>query len=257
MVLLSPEDGAIVLAILGPVNATVGNASLSVSTGYPFDDVLQLTLAAPQPTLLRVRIPSWGSSATMAINGGSPFSVGEFAGSLYTVPLTAQHWAASQPILITFDTAPAIRIEHYYNEAASIHRGALAYALHLGENLTVTHDYGWGAKDYVVTQPPNASAPAWNSVLVLDAAQPGAGMNFTRLGPPGDVPFASTMPTNVITAWVRQLSTWGFAADGSAQPPPQSPVDCSQGGCGELVVGTFVPFGTTHLRMTELPWTTG
>ena len=41
----------------------------------------------------------------------------------------------------------------------------------------------------------------------------------------------------------------------SAAPPPQSPIDCTvAGACGEVVVGTFVPFGATHLRMTELPW---
>jgi len=265
MVLLSPEDGALVLATLGPVTATVGNATLSVDTEYPFGDVLLLTLTAPQPTLLRVRIPSWASSATMAIGSSAPFSVAAFAGTLYTVPLSAQHWAeaaarnsSSSSITITFDTAPSIRIEHYFNGAASVHRGALAYALQLGENFTVTHDYQWGAKDYNITQPSPApaAAAAWNSVLVVaDAANPQASLNFTRLGPPPAVPFSSTLPSNIITGWVRQLQSWGFAADGSAQPPPQSPVDCTvAGACGELVLGNFVPFGATHLRMTELPW---
>jgi hypothetical protein len=265
MVLLSPDDGALVLALLGPVNATVGNATLSVTTDYPFGDVLQIALAAPQPTPLRVRIPSWASSATMAISGGQPFSVGAFAGSLYTVPLSAAHWAAAaaqgqqQPILIAFDTAPSIRIEHYYAEAASVHRGALAYALQLGENVTVTREYGWGAKDLEVVQPapPAQGSPVWSSALVLPGgAGAAAGLNFTRLGPPPDVPFSSTQPSCVIRGWVRQVAAWGFAADGSALPPPQSPVDCSAAGaCGEPVLGTFVPFGTTHLRMTELPWT--
>ena len=265
MVLLAPDDRGLVLAVLGPVNATVGNATLSVATDYPFGDVLQIALAAPQPTPLRVRIPSWAASATMAINGGAPFAVGDYAGTLYPVPLTAAHWAAAaawgQPILIAFDTAPSIRIEHYYAEAASVHRGALAYALQLGENVTVTRQYGWGAKDLEVRQPaPGASGvrgPAWSSALVLPGgAGAAAGLNFTRLGPPPDVPFSSTQPSCVITGWVRQVEAWGYAADGSALPPPASPVDCSAAGaCGELVLGTFVPFGTTHLRMTELPWT--
>jgi hypothetical protein len=262
MVLLSPDDGAVVLATLGPVTATLGNATLTVNTSYPFDDVLYLSLAAPQPTPLRVRIPSWASSATMAIAGGQPFSVGAWAGSLYDVPLSQQHWAAAAaagaPIDIVFDTAPEVRIEHYYNGAASVHRGALVYALHLGENVTVTHSYGWGAKDLVVTQPASGGGAAgapWNAVLLLDAAAPGLGLNFTRLGPPPDVPFSSTQPSVVITGWVRRLESWGYAADGSAAPPPQSPIDCTvAGACGEMVVGTFVPFGATHLRMTELPW---
>jgi hypothetical protein len=257
MVLLSPEDGSIVLAILGPVNASVGSASLSVQTEYPFGDTLTLLFAAPQAVQLRVRIPSWAADATMAINGGQPFAVGDFAGQLYTVPLTGQHWAEAggSAISILFDTAPRIRIEHFYAGAASVHRGALAYALQLGENVSVTRDYGWGAKDLTVTQPAGSSV-AWNSVLVLDERAPEATLSFTRLGPVPALPFSSTEHSGLITGLVRQLGSWGFAADGSAQPPPQSPVDCSAAGaaCGPVVQGIFVPFGSTHLRMTELPW---
>ena len=79
------------------------------------------------------------------------FPVGAFAGQLYTVPLAAAHWEAAAdagaPVTVLFDTAPSIRVERFYADAASVHRGALAYALQLEENFTVTRDYGWGAKD--------------------------------------------------------------------------------------------------------------
>ena len=52
------------------------------------------------------------------------------------------------------------------------------------------------------------------------------------------------------------LNNWKYAADGSAAPPPQSPVDCgATGACGPVIDVKLVPFGTTHLRMTQVPYT--
>jgi hypothetical protein len=259
MVLASPADGAVVLAVLGPVNATVGAASVQVVSDYPFGDVLSIFLAAPAPVPLRVRVPSWAAMATMAVNGGAPFAVGAFAGQLYDVPLSAAHWAAAAaagaPVAIVFDTAPAIRIERFYNDAASVHRGALAYALTLEENFTTTRDYGWGAKDFTVTQPAGTKI-AWNSALVVDPADPAATLSFARVGPVPALPFSSVEHSNVITGSARAVRAWSFASDGSAAPPPQSPLDCSAvGASGDAVTVSLTPFGATHLRMTELPWT--
>jgi hypothetical protein len=254
MVLHSPDDDAIVVAILGPVNVTVGNATLAVITDYPFGDILEMRLSAPSPRPLRVRIPSWATASTMQVNDDMPFDVGAFAGQLLTVPLTAGHWESAQAVVVLFNTNPSIRIEHFFNEAATVHRGALAYALHLEENITITRSYGWGeARDLIVTQPTNTTI-SWNSALVLDPTSPVTSLSFSRVGPVPEVPFSSTVQSNVITGVVRAMPNWGFAPDGSAAPPPMSPVDCSN--CGPLAKGIFVPFGSTHLRMTELPWTT-
>jgi hypothetical protein len=58
-----------------------------------------------------------------------------------------------------------------------------------------------------------------------------------------------------LTATVRSVAAWGVSL-GAAAPPPASPVDCSApGSCGEPYTATFVPYGATHLRMTQLPWT--
>jgi hypothetical protein len=195
----------------------------------------------------------------MSVGGGAPFSVGAFAGALYEVPLSAAHWAAAAaaraPVAVTFDTAPRVRVEHYYAGAASVHRGALAYALQLEENFTTTHNYSWGARDFVVRQPANATT-AWNSALVLDADDAAATLSFARLGPLPALPFSSTEHAGVISGLARVLNAWGYAADGSAAPPPASPVDCAAAGaCGGVVGVTLTPFGSTHLRMTEMPWT--
>ena len=91
---------------------------------------------------------------------------------------------------------------------------------------------------------------------VLDPANPGATLTFERTGPVPDVPFSSQETSCVIHATVRSVRAWGFARDGSAAPPPVSPIDCSgAGACGTPIKALLVPFGTTHLRMTEMPFT--
>lgn len=106
-----------------------------------------------------------------------------------------------------------------------------------------------------VTQPRNTTR-AWNSALVIDPANPTATLSFARAGPVPALPFSSVTHSNVITGTARAVTAWGFAADGSAAPPPQSPYDCAAAGaCADAVPVVLTPFGATHLRMTELPWT--
>ena len=105
-------------------------------------------------------------------------------------------------------------------------------------------------------QPTNTSI-TWHMGLAFDPANPAASMTFQRVGPVPDVPFSSLISSNVIMAKARVLNRWGYAADGSAAPPPQSPIDCTvNGACGPVVTVKLVPFGTTHLRITQMPYTT-
>lgn len=46
-----------------------------VDTIYPFSDSLTTTITADKPFTYYVRIPSWASNATIAINGGRPRAV--------------------------------------------------------------------------------------------------------------------------------------------------------------------------------------
>jgi hypothetical protein len=43
---------------------------------------------------------------------------------------------------IVFDTAPAVRVDTWYNGAVAVHRGALDYSLQLEEVLTVIRHNG-------------------------------------------------------------------------------------------------------------------
>lgn len=159
-------------------------------------------------------------------------------------------------VSIVLATNPAIRTESWYSNAVSIYRGGLLYALQLGENLTITKQYTGGARDYAIVQPAEANLP-WNIAIVADSADKlTAGMVFQRAGSVPQVPFAAGESPVAILATVRVVHTWPIVSNAAA-PPPASPVDCSAAGaCGAPFVARFVPFGSTHLRMSTFPWAT-
>ena len=61
------------LASLVPLKATVaaaGNATVSVVSEYPFEDIANISVTAGSvPTVLKLRIPAWASKCT--VNGQS------------------------------------------------------------------------------------------------------------------------------------------------------------------------------------------
>lgn len=250
---------AFVVSLLGPVTATLPNgAHLSVAGDYPFEDVLTFTVtSAPgvtSPTPLHVRIPSWSTSGTLSVNGGSPISVSDYAGTVYRVPLPPTITGAAT-YTVVFNTNPAIRVDYWFNGTVAVHRGALVYALQLGEVFSTLQHYAFNSSDYAIVQPSNTTIP-WNAALVLDPTSPESYLTFERAGPTPSVPYSSQEHSVLIKGKAVAVNTWGYAQDGSAAPPPASPVDCSApGACGQPIDVVLVPYGTTHLRMTEMPYT--
>jgi hypothetical protein len=139
-----------------------------------------------------------------------------------------------------------------------VHRGAFVYGLQLEEviNVTATHAFDpVTILDFEVL--PTKSD--WNVALVFDPTAPGGAssfFNFSSSGaaPNATQPFDHANPPVKITAMARLVPGWGVTL-GSASAPPASPA-CSAAGadCGPAQVVTLVPYGTTHLRMSVLPW---
>lgn len=260
MVHSNPTDGGVVISLLGPVLATLpSGATVNVTGEYPFEDILTITVSNPSgasaPTPLYIRVPAWATQATVTVNGGAPISVGSKNGTVMSVPLTGV--SASGSYTVVFDTNPAIIVDNWFSNSIAVHRGALVYSLQLGETFQVINSYYLGSKDYYITQPNTTNyTTAWNSALVIDPSNPSAYLTFERVAPVPEVPYSSTEYSNIIKAKAVQVKAWTYASDGSAAPPPESPVDCSApGACGAAVDVILVPYGTTHLRMTEMPFT--
>ena len=257
MVHATPDGGAFVLSILGPVTATLNGMNLSVVTEYPFGDSLDISVAGALPgTPLFVRVPSWATKATSAVNGGAAQPLGA-NGTMARILLAG----AAGGDAVHIELNPEIYVDSVgvlYNGAVSIHRGALVYGLSLGETVNVTDTHECPAPDHpqVLDYEINSTTP-WNVALVLDPTKADLTpyLAFARAGALNATqPFDHTAPPLTITAMARVVNAWGLA-HGSAAAPPASPACAAAGACGDPFKVTFVPFGMQHLRMSVLPWT--
>jgi hypothetical protein len=250
-------DG-LVISTLGPVSARLSSGvAVNISGDYPFFDDITITLTnLPNGIItfpLFIRIPSWSTNATLIV-GSNRISVGGANGTLYQVPFGST--TTGPTVVITLSTNPSIRFEQHSNGAFSIYRGALLYALQLDEILTETSAASKEprAKNYNITQP--SGGRAWNVAIVTGGGNPENAFTFTRVGPVPDQPWEAGKSPIQITAQVRTVTNW-VTEIGSAATVPSSPIDCSQpGSCSSnSYTAIFVPYGSTHLRIASLPWT--
>jgi hypothetical protein len=135
--------------------------------------------------------------------------------------------------------------------AVAVLRGPLLYTLLLKETVTSVIKT-WAPFNNTDV---NLESPApWNYALLLDDAHP---LQYVKssLGPNKAIPFNTSNYFATIQASARALPGW-LEKTNAADEPPASPLDCKKvdGGCGPEVKVTLVPYGSTNLRMSGLPW---
>lgn len=240
-------DGGVAVTLWAPGTTALqlagggGATTVAVETTYPFGDDAVVTVSAPVGTPVRLRVPGWaGGAARVCVAGGACSALAN--GTFF---LTLQATAVAT---YTVDFAPAVVVDAtYFAGSAAVYRGALLYALAIGENVTTIASGPRGFDDYSVHP-----TSAWNVALQVDPANPAAALTFARAGPPGPSPFGSV--TQTLTGVGVLLPGWVMFNNSAASPPP-SPVDCGQAGaCGDRINITLVPYGTTLLRVAALPW---
>lgn len=227
---------------------------LQMTGEYPFEDDVNIALSGlpdgPVVLPLYLRVPSWATHAVLSFNGMHSVPIGQHNGTMLRVD-----WPQSLTgtnVMMKVAMNPAIRVEAYYNNSLSVYRGALLYALQLGENVKIIEKYAGGARDYNITL--DSTSTPWNVALVVEPGNLTAGMAFHRSGSVPSVPFSSGKSPVSIVATARVLNSWPVELN-AAGPPPRSPVPCGDGACGEPFQVTLVPFGSTHLRVAEMPFT--
>ena len=120
--------GGLAVVVYAPANAsdpTVGGgAHVSITTDYPFSDVVELRVASARPFPLHLRIPAWVEGATVSVNEAPA----EHAtpGSFFTTSVGPRS-------VVVLSMQNEIRVETGYNDSSvSVHRGPLLFAMDIG-----------------------------------------------------------------------------------------------------------------------------
>ncbi|KAI9067980.1 hypothetical protein FKP32DRAFT_1672687 [Trametes sanguinea] len=237
----TPDQKSLVHVYLGPfnVNLTLANGnkvSVAVDTLYPFSDSLATTITAEKDFTYYVRVPSWVSKGTIAINGAKAKAVTPSNG-LQAVPVKAgtTKFTLNLPSDITIESRP--------HSSVAVHRGPLHYAFDIARSQKVLQQNAQQplAKDLEFDATVNWQLALGDpTTFVFNGGAPEGG-NL-----PSPV-FDSGLPPFTITAQACPIE-WGVAGDTFAASPPENP-ECS----GPVQNITLWPFGATKLRIGEFP----
>lgn len=234
------DDGLAAVAYApNEVEATVHSGTkvqITEETEYPFRGSVRLTVnpASPASFPLKLRIPAWAKSATVAVNGNAESGVQ--SGSYFTV---SREWKAGDGVEINFPMQA--RVSRWENNSVAIERGPLVFSLKMGEN--------WSKLDKDATVPDwevTATTP-WNYGLEVDQSSPAASVKVVE-APIGQFPFSENGAPVELKVKARRVPEWQMV-DGSAGPLPKSPVKSL---APEEEV-TLVPYGAAKLRITAFP----
>lgn len=233
---MATADGGLAALIYAPCSVRTLVAEvpvgLTVTTDYPFRDSVAVAVAPSRPTRfpLKLRVPGWAKAMTVTING-APVS-GKRESGFLTLDRT---WRPGDAVAIRF----GFEIERQvgYNDAVTVVRGPLLFALPVSENWQKWRTRGLTADWEIYPASP------WNYAL---ANAPLAHAEH----PVSPVPFSRRAPPITITATVLRAPDWIEAHGGYADPPPQSPVVIADA-TPETV--SLIPYGAAKLRITAMP----
>ncbi|KAI0358002.1 hypothetical protein OH77DRAFT_1580683 [Trametes cingulata] len=236
----TPDQKSLVHVYLGPfsVDTTLADGnkvSVAVDTLYPFGDTLTTTIRADRPFTYHVRIPSWVSKGTIAINGGAARAVSPSNGlQAVSVKAGTTKFTLNLPADITIESRP--------NNSIAVHRGPLHYAYDIARSQKVLARNA--QQPLAVDLEFDATAP-WQyaidpSSLTFHGGSPSGGKLPSPI-------FDSGLPPFTITATACPID-WSVAGDTFAAAPPVNPA-CT----GPATNITLWPFGATKLRIGEFP----
>jgi len=129
--------------------------------------------------------------------------------------------------------------------AGAVLRGALLYALPLKEDISVVTVW----KPFNNTDVDMKTSTPWNTALRLQT------MDYTPRTPSRSLlPWETAGVRGAITVVGCSVADWKETCNAAAEPMPSPLAD---GACGQTKSVTLVPYGSTNLRMSAFPWTSG
>jgi uncharacterized protein len=215
-------DGSLTALSFAPCSFTYNGLSVDVSTSYPFEDDVTITVSGSGVVPLNLRIPGWATGATV---DGSAVA----AGTLHQV---RRDWSGG-PHVVRLHLPAAVKAVPRPGDAITLERGPLVFSLGVPARWTKV-----GGEEPHATCEVHPTA-RWNYAIdpddILLVRQPVAENPFTN------APLRLHVTGRVVPDWTLEHS--------AAAAPPPSPVKVS----GEALV--LIPYGCATLRVTELPTT--
>lgn len=217
------------------------HVSIELNTDYPFRTDLRFTVSVGKPVKfpLHLRIPAWAEGAKIEINGKSG-DVKEL-GAYHTIK---RSWDGETHVVLKLPMA--FRTLPRPNNAVSISRGPLVFALKIGEEWrrinaeTPCRELPHADWEVHPTTP-------WNYALEIQEHTAATAIRVKE-HPAVSPVFSPEHPPLSATITARRVAAW-VAENGSAGPTPVSPVQAD--GAPEDVV--LIPYGCTNLRIAEFP----
>jgi len=237
------HDQGLAMMAYGPsvVRAKVADGTevtLVEMTEYPFDGVVRVRMDSPHNVKfpLYLRIPGWAAGAKIK----APDQTLEPKAGTFAV--IDRLWKNGDVIELTLPMN--LRTETRYNNAVSILRGPLYFAVKIGERYKELKRYH---ETFPVIDWSIEPTTPWNYGLLIDRANPEKSITVEKrkISP---LPFDQQNPPVVLKAKGRLIPQWTMVKD-SAGDPPVSPVTSDQ----PLVNVEVIPYGNTRLRVTEIP----
>jgi hypothetical protein len=209
---------------------------IELKTDYPFDENLffKVNVKKPLGFKLYLRIPQWAKQAQLQIENKKSFAVK--AGEFY--PLEYD-WQGTTKIKLQLPSA--LKIQRRYHNSISIEKGPVVYALKVPakwKQLKGTLPYA----DWEVYP-----QSAWNYGLAVDVNEPEKSFEFKNKSI-GKCPFSPEGAPIEVFVKGRKIPQWKIE-NNVAGPLPFSPVESNE----PLEKLTLIPYGCTHLRITEFP----
>jgi hypothetical protein len=212
-----------------------------LETDYPFRESLKITIKTDKPVRfpLLLRVPAWAESAGVRVAGGR--EEGLKPGTFHRIE---REWKGAVEIALRFPMRTKATAR--YNEAVSVERGPLVYALKIGETWSRIN------ADKPHRELPHGDfevrpATPWNYGLLLDETSAEAGIRFEER-PVGEKPFSPEGAGMTAAAKGRKIAAWKMAHAWAAEFNP-GPVESNE----SLEDLTLIPYGCTNIRVTEFP----